>query len=76
MMLFKAFVILWDKIEKEQENVCNVSIPFDVVLTSISRWMNVDFIVIIECKIDFVFQIVAILFFSVILILHWNDQIE
>jgi hypothetical protein len=32
--------------------------------------MSVDFIVIIECKIDFVFQIVAILFFSVILILH------
>ncbi len=77
MMFFKAFAIFWNKSEKKQKNVCDVStFWFDVVLTLTSRWMNVDFIVIIECKIDFVFQIVVILSFSVILILHWNDQIE
>jgi hypothetical protein len=44
------------KSKKKQENVCDVSIFwFDVVLTSMSRWMNVDFIVFTECKIDFVF---------------------
>jgi hypothetical protein len=76
-MFFKTFAIFWNKIEKKQENVCNVSILWlDVALTSISRWMNVDLIMIIECKINFVFQIVAILFFFIILILHWNDQIE
>jgi hypothetical protein len=76
-MFFKAFAIFWNKIEKEHEDVCDVStLWLDVVLTSTSRWVSVDLIVITECKIDFVFQIVAILFFSVILILHWNDQIE
>ncbi len=44
------------------------------MITLSSRRINVEFDVIIECKIDFVFQIFAILFFFIILILHWKNQ--
>jgi hypothetical protein len=40
------------------------------------RWISDDSSEIIECKIEFVLQIFAILFFSTILILHWNDHAE
>ncbi len=82
-MLSSAVFSFWIKIVfiEEQEN------DIDDVIFS---WTNVDwasmsnrrkvacwtFLNSIECSIDFVRHMSEILFFSVILILHWKDQIE
>jgi hypothetical protein len=77
MMFFSAFTSFYNNAKKKQEKVCEMTILWlNITLTSSVCWVIVDSSEIIECKIDFVFQIFAILFFSAILILHWNDHVE
>ncbi len=75
IMLFNVFTFFWDKVEKEQKKFCDVFVFWlNIVITFFFRRMNVELDAVIKCKIDFVFQIFAIFFFFVTLILHWNDQ--
>jgi hypothetical protein len=82
-MLFKIVFFFWIKIyfiEKQKNDVDDViSFRLNVCWASSTNFLNVVcciFLKFIECKIDFVRHMFEILFFSITLILHWNDQIE
>jgi hypothetical protein len=83
MMLFKIVIFFWVKtsfIEKQKDDVDDVIFSsIDVCWAFTSSSLKVVcwiFLKSIECRIDFVRHIFEILFFSIILTLHWNDQIE
>jgi hypothetical protein len=82
-MFFKIVIFFWitiSFIEKQKDDVDDVIFSsFNVCWASTSSslkvvyWISLKFI---ECRIDFVRHMFEILFFSIILILHWNDQIK
>jgi hypothetical protein len=83
MMFIKIVVSFWIKIsfiEKQKNDVDDVIFSsINVCWASTSSSLRVVcwiFLKFIECKIDFVRHKFEILSFSIILILHWNDQIE
>ncbi len=82
-MLFKIVVFSWVKIsffEKQKDDVDDVIFSsINVCWASTSSSLKIVdwiFLKFIECRIDFVRHMFEILFFSITLILHWNDQIE
>jgi hypothetical protein len=83
MMFFKVVIFFWVEIsfiEKQKNDVDDVIFSsLNVCWASTSDSLKIVcwiFLKFIECKIDFVRHMFEILSFSIILTLHWNDQIE
>jgi hypothetical protein len=82
-MLFKIVVFFWIKtsfIEKQKNDVDDVTFSsINACWAQTSNFLKIVcwiFLKFIECRIDFVRHMFEILFFSITLTLHWNDQIE
>ncbi len=82
-MYFKIVISFWIKIsfiKKQKDDVDDVIFSeLNICWTSTSSSLSIVywiFLKFIECKINFVRHMFEILSFSIILTLHWNNQIE